>query len=82
MPNSAFMVRQVRIAASPQSAWRPRFPVGAVSQAIAGSNQIIREPLRLNAWFNADQLRNLRAGGVTPQTAAQGQSRSMRGASW
>ena len=49
MPNSTFMVRQVWIAASLQSGCRPRCPVGAASQVMAGSNQIVRKLRRLSA---------------------------------
>lgn len=49
MPNSTFIVRQVWMAASLSSGWRPRLPVGAAPHIMAGSNQIVSEPRRLNA---------------------------------
>jgi hypothetical protein len=49
MPKSTFIVRHVWTAASLQVCWRPRRPVGAASQFISGSNQIVSEPRRLSA---------------------------------
>jgi len=49
MPNSNFIVRQVWMAASLSSGWRPRLPVGAAPHIMAGSNQIVSEPRRLSA---------------------------------
>jgi hypothetical protein len=49
MPNSTFMVRQVRMAASLQSGCRLRLPVGAASEVMARSNQIVSKPRRLSA---------------------------------
>ena len=49
MPNSTFMVRQVWMAASLSQGRRPRLPVGAAAQVMAGSNQIVSEPRRLSA---------------------------------
>jgi hypothetical protein len=56
MPNSTFIERQVWIAASLQVRWRPRLPVGAASQVMAGSNQMVSEPLRLSASLQAGQF--------------------------
>jgi hypothetical protein len=49
MPKRTFIVRQVWIASTLQSGCRPRLPVGAASQVMAGSNQIVSEPRRLSA---------------------------------
>jgi hypothetical protein len=49
IPNSTFIVRQVWIASSLQSGGRPRLPVGAASQVMVRSNQIVSEPRRLSA---------------------------------
>ena len=38
--NNAFSVRQVWIAASEKTGWRPRLPVGADNHCIPGSNRI------------------------------------------
>jgi hypothetical protein len=46
---SPFIVRHVWIAVSLWVCWRPRLPVGAASQIIPGSNQIVSEPRRLSA---------------------------------
>ena len=48
MPNSTFILRQVWMALSLQVCWRPRLPVAAASQIMAGSNQIVNEPQRLS----------------------------------
>jgi hypothetical protein len=44
MPKSTFIVRHVWIAASLYCGCLPRLPVGGGTQAISGSNQIVREP--------------------------------------
>ena len=56
MPNSPFMVRHVRIAASLKSGYRPRLPVGGGPQITSGSNQTVSEPRRFNASLKADQF--------------------------
>jgi hypothetical protein len=37
------------MSASLSSGWRPRLPVGAAAQVMAGLNQIVSEPRRLSA---------------------------------
>ena len=59
-PNSTFIVRQVWIAASLQSGCRPRLSVGAASQIMARSNQIVSEPQRFSAALQAGQFLVLR----------------------
>jgi hypothetical protein len=59
IPNSTFIVRQVWMAASLSSRWWPRVPVGAASQVMAGSNQIVSEPWRLSALLQAGRFRVL-----------------------
>jgi hypothetical protein len=56
MPNRTFIVRQVRIAASPHAGCRPRLPVGFAAHAMSGSNQIVGEPQRLSASLHAGQF--------------------------
>jgi hypothetical protein len=51
MPKRTFIERRAWMAASLRVRWRPRLPVGAASQRIPGSNQIV-EPRRLRAsWW-------------------------------
>ena len=77
MPNSPFIARRVWIAAALSSDRRPRLPVGAASQVMAGSNQpygdcgqsptgqwIVSDPRRLSASFYAGRFLVLQAGGV------------------
>jgi hypothetical protein len=45
MPKRTFIERRAWMAASLRVRWRPRLPVGAASQRIPGSNQIV-EPRR------------------------------------
>jgi len=58
------MVWQVWIAASLSSDCRPRLPVGAVSQVMAGSNRIVSEPRRFSASLWVGQFLVLQAGGL------------------
>lgn len=55
------IVRQVWMAASLWSACRPRLPLGAASQVMEGSNQIVSEPRRLSAWLYLGQFRSCRS---------------------
>jgi hypothetical protein len=58
------IVRQVWMAASLSSGCRSRLPVGAASQVMEGSNQIVSEPRRLSASLWLGQFRVLSVGGV------------------
>ena len=55
-PNSAFGIRQVWIAASEKTGWRPRLPVGAANYAIPGSNQTFSDHQRFSAALSERQF--------------------------
>lgn len=52
------------MAASLQSWLRPRLPVGAPSQIVAGPNQIVSAPRRLSASLSLGQFVVFYVGGV------------------
>jgi hypothetical protein len=56
------IVRQVWMAASRSSGCRARLPVGAATQMIAGSNQIVSAPRRLGAALSSGQCLVLQKG--------------------
>lgn len=52
-----------------KTGWRPRFPSGAASQVMAGSNQIVSDPRRLSASLQTDQVRVLQVGAEVAEGA-------------